>query len=92
MLNKVIASLLYTYQYSPNSLKPVDPIPSEYCKSTNEYDVTCFPETGYITMDPKNGKHETTIIYLHGAACYAWYNYQTFADGAATANTRIVMP
>merc|ERR1711998_800327 len=43
-------------------------------------------------MDPKKAAHDTTIIYFHGAACYA-YNYELFAElKAATPGARIVMP
>ena len=74
MLKQIIASGLISSAFGQDSElgHKVDPIPSENCESTEDYEVTCFHDTGYITMDPKKAEHDTTIIYLHGAAMYAW--------------------
>lgn len=63
-------------------------------KVANKYwDITTDPTNGYIYMNPKNGKHEQTVIFLHGYEGNATNFYETFAkDMEAPANTRIILP
>ena len=76
---------------NPQPGPPQGPIPREYCSSEN-WDVTCFDDTGSITMDPKL-PHEITIIFLHGSSSFATTNFPYFSEEKiAPLNARIVLP
>ena len=75
----------------PQPGPPPGPIPREFC-SSEDWNVTCFDDTGYITMDPK-GEHDTTIIFLHGSNSFATYPFKFINDGKlAPLTARVVLP
>ena len=57
----------------------------------SKWTITKDPKTQYIYFDPK-GKHENTIIFLHGFSGHSTDFEESFKKGEAPASTRIILP
>ena len=53
--------------------------------------MTKDPKNNYIYFDPV-GKHENTLIMLHGFSCDSTMFESKIKNGLAPADTRIILP
>jgi len=59
----------------------------------DHWDITRDSDSKWIYMNPKNGKHEQTVIFLHGYSGSSEDFYEGFAGYLeAPTNTRIILP